>query len=503
MRTVLLLGLLLLFCTNPASAQGFRFYGDFLLSRGVEKFAAENGATPVRKALAPFLARDAVHVVNLEGAAGDAGHCAEGHHPCFATKPDLLDLLSGLDVVSLENNHALDLGPAGLRKTIRALKRRNIVPLGGKDFSTLIPTDDGNLGIVAVTDVVNAPGDQNSVTLTGAPEVLKEIRRLKKRTTAIAVYLHWGRELLPMATERMRELARKYVAAGADVVVGTHPHVTGSVACVEGKPVVWSLGNFLFDQKYETTKKGAVLACAIGVDDKLRCALVAHETSLNSYLPRISSGDPFRAENGVLAVCTPAVNRKWTGKFSRDKREKSLVLKREGRASSLSFLELYDLLSGKREAKSTPMPIRKVETVDLNGDGIREIMLIQEIYSSFDRETAKRVYLYSLDGGFHALWRGSALSRPLLDAAFVPGNKGKPLLVALHSADSFLARNPKCEDRLVMTYRWNGFGFTGIRELQGERDSDSVKYAKGRVRLLRKWSIVSEIPIQVIRGEDK
>jgi len=503
MRTVLLLGLFLLFCTNLASAQGFRFYGDFLLSRGVEKFAAENGATPVRKALAPFLARDAVHVVNLEGAAGDAGHCAEGHHPCFATKPDLLDLLSGFDVVSLENNHALDLGPAGLWKTIRELQKRNIVPLGGKDFSTLIPTDDGNLGIVAVTDVVNAPGDRRSVKLADTPDVLKEIRRLKERATAVAVYVHWGRELLPVATERMRDLARKYVAAGADVVVGTHPHVKGSVACVEGKPVVWSLGNFLFDQKYETTKKGAVLDCDIGGDDKLRCTLVGHETSFNSYLPWVSPGGPYRAENRVLAACTPAVNRRWTGKFTIDKREKSLVLKREGTVNSLSFLELYDLLSGRREAKTPPMPIRKVQTVDLNGDGIREVLLIQDIYSSFDRETAKRVYLYSLDGGFHALWRGSALSRPLLDAAFVPGSKGKPLLVALHSADSFLARNPKCEDRLVMTYRWNGFGFTGIKELRGEKHSDGVEYAKGRLRLLRKGGIVSEIPIQIIRAEDK
>jgi len=120
---------------------------------------------------------------------------------------------------------------------------------------------------------------------------------------------------------------------------------------------------------------------------------------------------------------------------------------------------------------------------------------IQEIYSSFDRETAKRVYLYSLDGGFHALWRGSALSRPLLDATFAQGGKGKPLLVALHSADSFLARNPSTKERTIMSYRWNGFGFSGIKEVRGEDLSDSVTTAKGKLRLLHEGSILNEVSL--------
>jgi poly-gamma-glutamate synthesis protein (capsule biosynthesis protein) len=495
--------LLLIFPSN-LQAQGLRFYGDLLLARGVEKFVAAQGGEPVSRSLAPFLRRDAINVVNLEGAVGGAAGCIPGHTPCFATRKELLDLLNGFDIVSLENNHSLDLGEKGLRTAGRELKKRNIVPLYGKGFSTIVASDNGNIAVVAVTDVVNAAADRNHLAMADSAEVLQEIRRLKKRSTAVAVYVHWGRELLPVATERMQELARKYAAAGADVVVGTHPHVTGAAACVEGKPVVWSLGNFLFDQKYETTKRGALLDCTIGDDDKLRCTLVGHETALTSYLPQPSSADAYRLENTVLAACTPTVARTWTGKFSKkDKREKKLVLKKSGRANSLSFLELYDLASGRREAKTPSMPIRKMQPVDLNGDGIREIMLLQDIYSPFDRETAKRVYLYSLDGGFHALWRGSALSRPLLDASFVQGNKGKPILVALHSADSFLARNPKCDERTVMSYRWNGFGFTGIKELQGDKRSDSVASVKGKLRFLQKGSITSEIPVQLFSAGDK
>jgi poly-gamma-glutamate synthesis protein (capsule biosynthesis protein) len=483
-------------------AQGLRFYGDLLLSRGIDKFVAAQGSEPVRNALAPFLHHDAINVVNLEGAVGNADGCVPGHTPCFSIQKELLDLLDGFDIVSLQNNHSLDLGTKGVQLTGSELQKRRIVPLGGKAFSTTVVTDNGNLSVVAVTDVVNGIANRSKLAMADSDEVLKEIRRLKTRSTMVAVYVHWGRELLPIATERMQELARKYVAAGADVVVGTHPHVTGAAACVSGKPVVWSLGNFLFDQKYETTKKGAVLDCAIGEDDILRCTLIGHETPLASYLPQFSSDNRYRADNIILAACTPSIERTWTGKFSKDKKEKKLVLKKGGKITALPYLELHDLASGKKEIRTPPMPIRKVQPVDLNGDGIREIMLIQDIYSPFDRETAKRIYLYSLDGGFRALWRGSALSRPLLDATFLQRNKARPLLVALHSADSFLARNPDIKDRTVMSYRWNGFGFTGVKELQGEKLSDGLSFAKGKLLLLQKGSITSDIPIRMITTGD-
>lgn len=494
---VLALSILLFTIPSTVQAQGLRFYGDILLSRGIDKLVAAQGYEPVRQALAPFLRRDAINVVNLEGAVGDAAGCSSGHTPCFATREKLLGLLDGFDIVSLENNHSMDLGAKGLKTTARELKKLKLVPLEGKRFSTVVATDNGNIAVVAVTDVVNAARDRGHLAMADAEEVLQEIHHLKARSTVVAVYIHWGRELLPVATERMQRLARKYVAAGADVVVGTHPHVAGSAACIEGKPVVWSLGNLLFDQKYESTKKGVVLDCAIGDDGKLRCSLIGHETSLNSFLPALSPGDPHKVENSVLAACTPEVTRTWTGKFTKDRREKKLVLKKAETAHSHSFLELYDLTSGKREAKTPPMPIRKTQPVDLNSDGIKEIMLIQEIYSSFDRETAKRVYLYSMDGGFHALWRGSALSRPLLDATFAQGGRKKPLLVALHSADSFLARNPSTKERTIMSYRWNGFGFSGIKEVQGEKLSDSIASAKGKLRFLHKGSILNEVSMEL------
>jgi poly-gamma-glutamate synthesis protein (capsule biosynthesis protein) len=478
---------------RPVSALEIRFYGDLLLGRGIERFAAGRGKEPLRRAIAPFLAADAVHVANLEGAAGDPAGCAPGKAPCFSARPVMFDLLDGFDVVSLENNHSLDLGSAGLRRTVRALQGRNVAPLAGKDFSSVIPTDKGNIAVVSVTDVVNSAADRKRVAMADSPEVAKEIRRLRGRATVVAVYVHWGRELLPVATERMQKLARDYLAAGADLIVGAHPHVPGSVSCLQGRPVVWSLGNFLFDQKYESTKKGAILDCRIGDDDRLRCVLIGHETPMGSYLPHASATNPFTFENAALVACAPDLTQSWTGVFTRDKRQKRLLLRNTSDKGDLSRVEMYDLETGRREVRTPPMPIRKLQPVDLNGDGIREIMLLQNTYSRFDKKNAKRVYIYSMDGGFHAVWRGSAMSRPLLDAVFVRTGNGSPLLACLHSADSFLARDPGCTARLVMGYRWNGFGFTGRKERKVNDFCDALSYDGRKIKLLRRGSVVGSL----------
>jgi len=477
------LAMVMLLCGPlQAHASGLRFYGDLLLSRGVDKFVQDKGAEPVRQALAPFLARDAIHVANLEGAGGNA--CTPERSPCFPIRPVMLDLLNGFDILSLENNHALDTGSAGIGRTADALRRRGIAPLSGKRPSATIETGEGTISVVSATDVVNAESDWKHTMAADDPELLAEIRRLKRTATVVAVYVHWGRELIAAPTERMRELARRYVAAGADVVAGTHPHVPGGAACVDGKPVVWSLGNFLFDQKYDSTKKGALLDCDIS-GGKLSCRLTGHETAHGSYLPVPSADDQFSADNAVLAACKPSLTPSWSGRFGRDRRVKRLVQVPEDKNGAMSRLELYDLETGRREASTPPMPIRTVQPVDLNNDGIREVMLIQEIYSSLDREVAKRVYLYSFAGSFHALWRGSALSRPLLDAVFIGRRKKKPVLVALHRDETFLKRKPKSDRRIVMEYRWNGFGFSGSNEQEAPIGTNGVRERNGTLRYVR------------------
>lgn len=497
-RLILLLGLLLI--PLPVAAE-FRFFGDLLLSRGVENYLGTAGEGAMRTALAPFWKEDAIRLVNLEGALGEESACAERPQPCFTVKAERLPLLDTFDVVSLQNNHALDGGPLGLRRTLHTLQQRHLHPLGDQDFTALLPTPQGNFGVVAITDVVNAPSDRKHVVAAESPEVLAAIRRLRREAALVAVYVHWGRELLPVATQRNRELARSFLAAGADLVVGTHPHVTGPVECLDGKPVIHSLGNFLFDQKYAATKRGTVLACNIetGV---LRCRLEGHQTAENSYLPVPFAGG-YAKENADLAACTPPVVPTWSGVFTADRKKKRLELHHDQQRPQLATLRLFDLDSNRSEAESPAMPIVRVQPVDLNHDGIQEVFLVQQIYSSFDREVAKRVYIYSFDGPFHALWRGSALSRPLLDAVFVEQNGAEPLLVALHSSDAFIRREKVANERLVMGYRWNGFGFTGLGTTRISVPADTIGYRKNKLYLSIGSTIFTEFDPTLLRRQKK
>jgi hypothetical protein len=119
----------------------------------------------------------------------------------------------------------------------------------------------------------------------------------------------------------------------------------------------------------------------------------------------------------------------------------------------------------------------------------------------FDKETAKRVFIYSFDAGFHALWRGTALSRPLIDAVFVPVENSRPVLVALHSADSFLLRDPKCKNRIITIYKWNGFGFTGIKDIKTEDDCDGISCISGEVHIIKAGIIKSVFAVkQLVAG---
>jgi poly-gamma-glutamate synthesis protein (capsule biosynthesis protein) len=471
------------------SAESVQFFGDVLLSRGIEKFTQDRGVDAVRDGIAPFLKADAVRVVNLEGSVGTLPLGANNRNPVFPISPTLLPLLDGFDIVSLQNNHSLDLGPKGLAATRRALRKRGIRALGGRDFSHVIRTEHGDVGIVAITDVVNAKEEPARVTEAGSPSVLAEISRLKKRCSFVAVYVHWGRELDDLPTSRMKELAGAFVRAGADLVVGTHTHVPGKVEIVDGRPVVYSLGNFLFDQKYAETKHGAILSCEFDRANRLVFRLTATRTPMNGFLPQRVEGG-FGAENQRLGESSREITPSWTDRFTSKGRESCLWWIADKQKTGFSHLELRDPETGKLILRTPSMPIVRVQPVDVDGDGIRELYLLLKVYSSLDGEVARRVYIYSMDGKLRARWRGSALSRPLEDALFLESPERKPLLVGLHSADSFLLRDRTTKDRIIMGYQWNGFGFAGKKEKRLDGKSGRLFVQKGKVNLVDNGVIV-------------
>ena len=188
---------------------------------------------------------------------------------------------AGFQALTLANNHALDAGPAGLSDAAAALRAAGIETLGvGKDAQaarapTIVTVGGLRVALLGLNDVGDpedrpdeGQGDPASRAAWGRAwlneDALQNIRRARDRADLVVVLVHWGREYQAHPTDRQREWARRLVGAGADLVVGAHPHVVqpAELVTADGRAgfVAYSLGNFIFDQSDNaSTSTGAAL----------------------------------------------------------------------------------------------------------------------------------------------------------------------------------------------------------------------------------------------------
>lgn len=162
----------------------------------------------------------------------------------------------GLDALGLSNNHALDRGPEGLRDTLRHLREAGLRTFGaGMDADEaaaplLVETPYGIVGVVGlgldwIFGADAGPGQAGTIAFSDAAIV-----RLKQSATAagarwVVAYVHWGKNYEGIE-DRQRKVAASFARAGYDLVIGSHPHVVQDVEQVDGMPVIYSLGNFVF-----------------------------------------------------------------------------------------------------------------------------------------------------------------------------------------------------------------------------------------------------------------
>ena len=241
------------------------FAGDVHFEGRVAALLDRRGATlgPMSSAL-----RSAdVAVVNLESALTSGGSPApkELEDPSrrywFRSPPSALALLerSGVDAVSLANNHGADYGAAGLRDTLRVASDSPVAVIGvGRDpdqaFRPYQTSVDGVEVTVLAADA--SPLESKASIWNVGPagpglaradtRLLAAVRAANAHSDVVAVYLHWGAENRGCPTAGQRELARSLADAGADVVVGTHAHVLLGAGMLDDTYVSYGLGNFLW-----------------------------------------------------------------------------------------------------------------------------------------------------------------------------------------------------------------------------------------------------------------
>lgn len=251
--------------------QTLLFVGDVMLARGVgARMKAEDDWTYPFQKIAPTLRAANLTFGNLECPVSDIG--SDRHHLySFRADPKVIEGLkfAGFDVVSVANNHLYDWGRPALLDTLERLRAAGIRPVGAgandleAHYPVLVDLGGVRIAFLAYVNVVPreaaAGPDRAGVAWLDSDRVLGDIRFARSLADLVIVSLHWGIEYMTRPEKSQVEFAHRMIDAGADLVVGGHPHVVQPLEEYHGRWIAYSLGNFVFDQKDAATHRGLML----------------------------------------------------------------------------------------------------------------------------------------------------------------------------------------------------------------------------------------------------
>lgn len=222
------------------------------------------------------LDKDDLTIANLEGTLTTAG-CPDDPKFRFRGRPEFARMLArgGVELVTLANNHSEDCGLRGLEETKASLDAAGVgwFGLGKVDRRTVHGIEIVNLGYTGGRAEIRG-------------RVARDVAREKKPDNLVVVSFHWGIESQHAATDVQVKLAHTAIDAGADLVLGHHPHVLQGIEEYKGKRVVYSLGNFVFGGNAQPGELASMIYRARFeiVDDVL-------EPSVEAFIPIHISGD--------------------------------------------------------------------------------------------------------------------------------------------------------------------------------------------------------------------
>lgn len=208
-----------------------------------------------------------ITMVNQEFAFSDRGTPMEDKQYTFRIPPTRVKIFQemGIDVVSLANNHALDFGTIALEDSFETLDQAGILYAGaGRNLSRAkemqtITVNEKVIGFLAASRVIpvaewNAGSASTGMLTTYSPELLcQAIKENREKCDYLVVFVHWGVERNTYPEDYQFRMGKQYIDAGADAVIGCHPHVMQGIEYYQGKPIAYSLGNYVFNLRGDST----------------------------------------------------------------------------------------------------------------------------------------------------------------------------------------------------------------------------------------------------------
>ena len=236
--------------------------GNYIGSTGVGTFdyevkAQNNDYSYFFRNVKDIFENDDLTIVNLEGPLTTSTNGDRYKKFAFKGDPSYVNILKAGDIeaVTLANNHSEDYFTQGLEDTKKVLDEAGI-KYAGMGEKSIIETNGINVGFLAYKG-----WNDDEATLK---QIKKEIEEMKKESNTVIVYYHWGNERENYPNETQKKIARFSVDSGADLVIGSHPHVLQGIEYYknkdgEDKIIAYSLGNFSFGGNKNPSDKDSVI----------------------------------------------------------------------------------------------------------------------------------------------------------------------------------------------------------------------------------------------------
>ncbi|WP_426451624.1 CapA family protein [Paenibacillus sp. S-38] len=322
--------------------------GDVLIHRSLYEDARKGGSfdfKPMLEAVKEELGAADIAVANQESVTGSTA-LGLSDYPSFNSPQEAADALkeAGIDVVTMANNHALDRGEKALRSAIRHWRELGVEYAGVSESEAdrsrlrLVEKNGLRLAFLAYTEGTNGiaspKGRAYLVHRLEERRMKREIAEARRAADAVIVSLHFGREYESLPSPGQRRLARLAADAGADLILGHHPHVLQPPEWIDNQRggrtlVIYSLGNFLAAQRQPDprTRIGAILhaqlwlpaAGANGVPPALRTRNVRLQTTFIRFhgwrgfrvVPLAEAGESDLPEAGLVRRNLQAHLQRW------------------------------------------------------------------------------------------------------------------------------------------------------------------------------------------------
>lgn len=270
---------------NDESSFTFILGGDAMLGRAVAwKF--DNDVTQAFEKLGQnYFANKNLGLINLEGPISTENITPNPTADNLVFNFPLNSIAAlkylGVNAVSLGNNHSQNQGQTGLDATRTLLTEAGITPIGAQttfNENSIKEFKGNNINLSVIT--INELANQD--------DLMSVIKAEKTKGNLVLVFPHWGNEYQTTHSGNQTELGHSWIDSGADLVIGSHPHVVQDAEVYKNKPIFYSLGNFVFDQNFSSeTQHGLILSGTI-TDKNISLELLP--TVISGYQVELQTG---------------------------------------------------------------------------------------------------------------------------------------------------------------------------------------------------------------------